>query len=203
MSRLLRALAWTGVLLVAGQAFSQAQPVRSTQVHGAAIVDITQDGRELKIAFVLSGLDAVGFEHAPRSSADEDKVNAALNILQAPDNWIVPNASALCHRTFIAVTPNVFRTSHEGEAHADAKQRKSDAQAGGKHRSDPVHADMGVQYAFACDAPLRLRTLTFNLIERFPSVRAIIVNLSLPSGRSQAVITTPQAQVTFTTADDD
>jgi hypothetical protein len=203
MSKLLRALACTSALLIAGQTCSQAGPVRSTQVHGAAIVDIIQDAGDLKISFVLSGLDAVGFEHAPQSSADEDKVNAALDVLQTPDNWIVPNASALCHRTFIGVTPNVFRSMHEGEAHADAKQRRSDPQAGGKHRSDPVHADIGVNYAFACDAPLRLRSLTFNLIERFPRVRAIIVNLSLPSGPSQAVVTTPQAQVTFSTAADD
>jgi hypothetical protein len=183
---------WTSALLVVGQACGRAQPVRNTQVHGATIVDITQDGRELKISFELSGLDSVGFEHAPRSPADEDKVGAALNTLQSPDDWVVPNANALCHRTFIGLTPNIFQTSHEHEGHADAKQRMSDARA-----------DIGVQYTFACDAPLRLRSLTFNLIERFPSLRAIIVNLSLPSGRSQAVITTLQSQVTFTAADDD
>jgi hypothetical protein len=169
--------------------------VHSTQVRGTTIVDITQDGRELKISFELSGLDAVGFEHAPRSSADEDKVGAALNILQSPDDWIVPNADAQCHRTFIGLTPNIFQTLDEHEGHTDAKR--------GERRSEPAHADIGVQYVFACDAPLRLRSLTFNLIERFPSLRAIIVNLSLPSVRSQAVITTPRAQVTFTVADDD
>jgi hypothetical protein len=189
-------------LVVVGQACSQAQSARSTQTHGATIVDISQDGRELKISFELSGLDAVGFEHAPRSSADGDKVGAALAILQSPDDWIVPNADAQCHRTFIGLTPNIFQTLNEHEGHADAKQSMSDAQPGGERRSEPAHADIGVQYAFACDAPLRLRSLTFNLIERFPSLRAIIVNLSLPSGQSQTVITASRAQVTLT-ADDD
>jgi hypothetical protein len=188
------ALAWATALVVVGQACSQAQSALSTQAHGATIVDITQDGRELKISFELSGLDAVGFEHAPRSSADADKVGVALNILQSPDDWILPNADAQCHRTFIGLTPNIFQTLDEHEGHTDAKR--------GKRRSESAHANIGVQYAFECDTPLRLRSLTFNLIERFPSLRAIIVNLSVPSGQSQTVITASRVQITLT-ADDD
>jgi hypothetical protein len=174
----------TGVALAAQPASAQLVIQHRPNVHGTTIVDVAQNGRELAIAFELSGLDAVGFEHAPRSEAERNKINTTLNILQSPDEWVIPNAEAHCHRSFIGVTPNVFRISHEEEA----PQPK---------RSRDEYADIGVQYSFTCDAPLQLRALEFDLIGRFPKLRAIIVNVTAPGGQSQAVITTPSAQITF------
>jgi hypothetical protein len=158
-------------------------------VHGVTIVDVVQDGRDLNLSFELSGLDAVGFEHTPKSAAEQSAVSAALAILQSPDDWVIPNAQAHCARTFIAVTPHIFQTLHEEEPRPAAKKSNS-----------ADYADIGVQYSFSCDAPLRLRTLKFDLIDRFPKLRAVIVNLTLPGAQSQAVITTPRAQISFAAA---
>jgi hypothetical protein len=181
-----------GVALAAPPACAQLAIQHRPNVHGATIVDVVQSGRDLNITFELSGLDTVGFEHAPRSQAERTKISSALNILQSPDEWLMANAEAHCQRTFIGVTPNVFRTSHEEEAH-QPRQKSPRAE----------YAAIGVQYSFICDAPLRLRAIEFDLIGRFPKLRAIIVNVTAPGGQSQAVITTPRAQIAFSAAADD
>jgi Protein of unknown function (DUF2796) len=178
-----------GVALASDPACAQPPIQHRPHVHGATIVDVAQDGRDLTVSFELSGLDAVGFEHTPKSDADQSRVNAALVILQSPDDWLIPNAEAHCLRTFIGVTPHIFQTPHEDEPHHAAKESR---------RHD--YADIGAQYSFTCDVPLRLRTLEFDLIDRFPKLRGIIVNLMLPGAQSQAVITAPRAQITFASA---
>ena len=179
------------LLLCAAVAPASAQPPiqHRPHVHGATIIDVVQDGRDLNLSFELSGLDAVGFEHTPKSGADKSAVSATLAILQSPDEWLMPNAQAHCVRTFIGVTPHIFQTAHEDEPRGAAKQRRGDD-----------YADIGVKYSFTCDMPLRLRTLKFDLIDRFPKLRAVIVNLTLPGAQSQAVITTPHAQITLAAA---
>ena len=174
-------------------AYAQLPIQHRAHVHGATIVDVVQDGRDLTLAFEVSGLDAVGFEHTPRSDTERSEANAALTILQSPDEWLVPNVDAQCRRTFIGVTPNIFRSSDEDEQQKAGKASRRDE-----------YADIGAQYSFTCDAPQRLRALEFDLIERFPKLRAIIVNLTASGGQSQTVITTPRAQITFTatSADD-
>jgi Protein of unknown function (DUF2796) len=186
-------IAWllcAGVALAAAPAC--AQPIQHRpHVHGTTIVDVAQDGRNLTVSFELSGLDAVGFEHPPKSDAERSTVEATLNILQSPDDWLAPDADAQCHRTFIGVTPHVFRTHEEESHHAAEKSRRDD------------YADIGAQYSFTCDVPLRLHTLKFDLIGRFPKLRGIIVNLMLAGAPSQAVITTPRAQITIAPAPGD
>jgi hypothetical protein len=177
-----------GVALVAsGPACALPAIQHRPHVHGATIVDIVQQGHDLSVSFEVSGLDAVGFEYTPKSDADRVKVTAALNILQSPDDWLVPDAAAQCHRTFIGVSPHVFQAPHDEKPRPTAKERR---------RAD--YADIGAQYGFTCDSPLRLRALQFDLIDRFPKLRGIIVNLVLPGAQSQTVITTPHAQISFT-----
>lgn len=152
--------------------------------HGTTIVEIAQDGNHLRVAFDLSGLDAVGFERAPRSDAERTHVIGVLGALQAPDDWLVPNAEARCRRFFSGVTPHVFKSIEEHAAEPVDKHGR---------RDEPTW--IGVQYEFACEAPEQLRAIDFNLIERFPRLRGIIVNLTLPGGRSQAVLTTARASI--------
>ncbi|MDR3385634.1 MAG: DUF2796 domain-containing protein [Rudaea sp.] len=172
--------------LSSGSADAQTQRVHDSHVHGTMIVNVVQSGHDLNIGFELPGANAVGFEHAPHSEAEQAKVDAALTTLQSPEEWLRPNAEALCRRTFVGLTPNVYHTAEESES-----QQNPD------HSHHQHRADIGVQYTYNCDAPFNLKALEFDLIERFPGTHSIVVNLTLPSGLTKQVLSSPRAQILF------
>ena len=170
------------VLLLAASASANGatkSPVLSRNARGTTVIEIVQDAHKLHIAFELTGMDAVGFEHAARSDADVDAINATMDTLQTPDAWLVANADARCHLSFSSVTPHVFRIGegHEGKGAADKR------------------ADIDVEYIYECDVPQQLRAIEFNLIEQFPRLRGVIVNASLSSGPVQRLLSTPRATI--------
>lgn len=176
-----------GGACLASDGYAQAKQPPALHAHGTTIVDIAQNGKEVSIAFDVSGLDVVGFERAPRNDAEHAKVSAMLNALESPDGWLAMNAEARCRRDFSGVTPHVFQAVEGHEA-------KRETRRGG--HDEPAFIE--VQYSYTCDAPDDLRAIDFHLIERFPQLRGIIVNLALPGGRrSQAVLTTPRASIPF------
>jgi hypothetical protein len=193
--RLMKSLCWWFALiclaaaLTARNADAQLPPPDNKRVAGVTIVNVALEGRTLNLAFVLTGLDAVGFVHAPRSAEETAKVMSALGTLEAPEEWLGADAAAACHRSFSGVTPHLYRLNDEHEAASR-----------GKHRAPAEPAEIGVQYTFICDAPEQLREFRFDLIERFPHLRAIIVNVSRAGTSAQQMLATPQARISFTPA---
>jgi len=183
------ALICSAATLTARHAGAQLPPPENKRVAGVTILNVELDGHVLNFAFVLTGMDAVGFEHTPRSAAETAKVTSALSTLEAPEEWLGADAPARCHRSFSAVTPHLFRTIDEHEAAPR-----------GKHRAPAEPAEIGVQYTFACDAPEQLREFRFDLIERFPHLRAVIVNVTRAGASSQQMLATPQARISFASA---
>ena len=183
------ALICSATTLTARHAGAQLPPPENKRVAGITIVNVELDGRTLNFAFVLTGADAVGFEHAPRSATETAKVTSALSTLEAPEEWLGANAPARCHRSFSAVTPHVFRPNDEHEATPR-----------GKRRAPVQPAEIGVQYTFACDAPEQLGEFRFDLIERFPHLRAVIVNVTRAGTSTQQMLATPQAHISFAAA---
>jgi hypothetical protein len=167
-----------GSAAVAGPAGKAAAPP-ARNARGTTIVDVVQDARKLRITFELTGMDAVGFEHAPRSDADSAAVGATMDTLQAPDAWLVPDAAAHCHRSFISVTPHLFRI---GEA-AEMKGARD------------TRADIDVEYIYDCDAPQQLHAIEFDVIGLFPRLKGVIVNATLLDGSVQRVLSTPRATI--------
>lgn len=179
-------LAGASLMLHAAAAAAQIEIPDNARVPGIAIVNVVSNTHGVEIAFVLTGIDAVGFEHAPRSDAEQARIDETMQTLETPDAWLVPEAAAKCRRVFGAVAPHRYRTAeaHEGASGADAAQP----------------AEIGVQYSFRCDEPQRLHTLSFDLIARFPRLHAVVVNLIGAGGRSQQLLSTAQAQIVFAAA---
>jgi hypothetical protein len=136
--------------------------------HGTAQVQVALEGEQLTLTMQLPQESLVGFEHAPRTSAQRQAMADALARLRQSGDLIQPDAEARCRPTKTEVKdPHEPRGASAGAA-AD-------------------HADVEVEIGFRCAQAAQLRTLGIGLLETFPRLK-----------RVQAVVATPQGQRKFT-----
>jgi hypothetical protein len=191
-TRLILAACTTALMALPVASIARVEREHGAHVHGITTIDIAQDGKQLSIGFEMPGINAVGYEHPPHSASEQAQLDAALKILRAPADWLVPNVEARCKVTKVEVTPNGFASG----ASAAGSGQGPDDQSPEHHE----HADIDVGYQFVCDAPLNLRSIDLRLIERFPGTHEVRVNVVSANGQAQEVFSTPHAEITFAPA---
>jgi hypothetical protein len=136
--------------------------------HGTAQIQIALEGEQLTLTMQLPQESLVGFEHAPRTSAQRQAMADAIARLRQAGDLIQPDAAAQCRPTKTEVKdPHAARSAGTAAA-AD-------------------HADVEVEIGLRCAQAAQLRTLGIGLLEIFPRLK-----------RVQAVVATPQGQRKFT-----
>jgi len=183
-------LCLVGLLVWPAATNARTERAHGAHVHGITTVDIAQDGRQLGVGFEMPGMNAVGYEHPPRSAAEQAQLDSALKILNNPVDWFVPNVEARCKITAVEVTPNGFGVSSAAPA---AGVETTSAE----HHE---HADIDVRYQYECEAPLNLRSIDLRLIERFPQTHEVRVNVVSPGGQAQEQFSSPQDTITLSPA---
>jgi hypothetical protein len=136
--------------------------------HGTAQVQIALQGEQLTLLLQLPQDSLVGFEHAPRTSAQRQAMADALGRLRNAADLIQPESAAQCRLTRAEVK--------------DPHAIRADGAGGGAD-----HADVEAEIGFRCARAEQLRTLGIGLLETFPRLK-----------RVQAVVATPQGQRKFT-----
>lgn len=133
-------------------------------VHGQATVDIALDQGHLQIGLHLPGHDAVGFEHPPGTAAERKALDHALAVLRSA-RWIEPSHDAAC------------------------RLRKADVSAPGlQGEATGGHADVQATYDFDCGHVGQLAAIDLRLVEAFPSVQRIVVDLVSATGSTEQVL---------------
>jgi hypothetical protein len=152
-------------LLAAAQVFAQGH----AHVHGLARLDVALDGPQLTLA-LDSPLDGiVGFEHRPRTPAQQQAADAALAKLKDGAALFRPAAEADCRLESVVVEAPVL----QGAAPADG------------------HADLEARWSFRCAAPARLRALEQGLFDAFPRLQRLEVQVAGPQGQSRRTLRRP------------
>lgn len=130
--------------------------------HGRAQLNVVREGPSLQLQLVAPADVITGFEHMPRSGAQERRLTAALSQLRQ-DNLLLANTEALC-RPQGSDIDNPF-----------ARDGKRDSQ-GFEHR------DFTVRWQLECRGTLREINAT-QLFRQFPRLRVLTVNFALPDGQ--------------------
>lgn len=153
-----------GGLLVAGVAGAEVRHL-GAHVHGRATVDISVEGNAVAAELALAGHDAVGFEHPPGTPAEQSALAHAKAQLQS-GRWLEAARGADCHID---------------ETHVDAHGFDSTVTAG-------AHADLHADYRMVCAHPDKLDAFDVRLVESFPSLQAVVVNVLSANGSRQQVL---------------
>ena len=127
--------------------------------HGQGNLTMVQDGKLLQAEVSLPGMDAVGFEHAPRTDAHHAAITSAVDTLSDATRILRPADAAQC-RLIEQTVGNGFEGLTSAQDHADADHHDHHDHHDHDHKHDHhAHPDMTAAYLWECERPQRLNVV--------------------------------------------
>jgi hypothetical protein len=115
--------------------------------HGVAQLNLAAEGNSVTIQFESPADEIYGFEHAPKSPAEKEKQQAALELLKSKASEIIGfDATLGC--SFKETTANVVMDG-------------------------PKHSEVRATFKVECSKPLKGATVNVGFAKYFPSIKTI------------------------------
>ncbi len=163
----------TGSLVVATAA--HAAPPHE---HGVARLDVAVEAGRVSIELDTPLDNLLGFERAPRSDAERDRVTALVARLRAGAVLFRIDAAAGCSLAKVDLVSAPIGLGKEG----------STAAAGD-------HADLSGSFDFRCKDGARAGFVEIGLFDAFPALKRIDLQLATPRGQIKTVLRRPASRV--------
>ena len=170
-------------------------------VHGVAELRIVVDGPKLEVGLESPLDNVLGFEHAPRT----DKQRAAVRTMAAKlrqSNMFVPTPAARCKSESVKLESEALPAALLGEA-APVSGAAAAAKPANKPAAQPAaaeedaHADLDATFTWHCDAPAQLKGLDVGLMQAFPGMHQVNVQIVGPRGQSASRLTGSQRSIAW------
>jgi hypothetical protein len=156
--------------------------------HGIAGLDMVIEPPMVAIAFSSPLANLTGFEHQPASAEEQEHWDATLAQLQRADELIQLPAAADCSLSRVDLhLPFTAKSDHQSHDHEHQ-------QAQDEHQHI-AHADLMAEYQYLCANSQALTTLQLPLMQRFPAIEQINVQLITASGQHQHTLTAGQTEL--------
>lgn len=149
--------------------------------HGQALVNVAVQGPQLSVFLELPLDSLVGFEHRPRTDAQRQAAQAALQQLKDANSWLKPDAAAGC---------TLARSEINADALAPAPAAKP-----GPAQPEPTHADVDASWEFTCAAPDKLAGLDLALMTVFKRIQRLDVQVVAAKGQHKLTLRRPATRV--------
>lgn len=177
-------LAWIAAVsfaqMVGTAVHGQGAHSHGAHVHGVATLDLAVEEGKLEV-HLLSPLESlVGFEHAPRTEAEQEALRNMQKTLARPESLLVPTAAAHCSLASSAV---------------DVKMRQDPASKEAPSRAgNPVeeHGELSARYVFRCQQAQAVKSVEVRLFETFPRLKRVDVRFAGPRGQKAGRLTPGQ-----------
>lgn len=154
--------------------------------HGRMSLDVAVDAQTLTLA-IESPLDSfLGFERAPRTDAERQRVSDMVARLNAAQQLFVPDPAAECTLSSVTLSsaalglgdPKKEDDHPHGHGHDDKKRPD-----GKKDHAEDEHADIDVDIVFQCAKATQARFIDVKLFDAFKRIRAIDAQVATPQGQ--------------------
>ncbi|MGZ8202721.1 MAG: DUF2796 domain-containing protein [Burkholderiales bacterium] len=117
-------------------------------VHGAGTLQVAVEGERLSLQFSSPLDNLVGFERAPRTDREKERVRQMVERLQKAEELFKPSPEARCSRSSVTLDSPIL----------DGKAAK-----GG-------HAALTASIEFRCQQPQNLKSMTVAIFDPFPKL---------------------------------
>ncbi|AMB84005.1 zinc-binding protein [Pseudomonas agarici] len=192
MRRLLLALPFALLPLVAAQADEKEHGSLGAHEHGVARLNAALDAQTLELEVQSPAMNLLGFEHAATSDADKAKVAAVRALLDNPLALFQLPKEAGCVVANQELESPLFGDPAPEDAHHD-EEEDDHAKGTDEHPHHHDHSEIHAHYQFNCATPAALKQLDLTQVfKTFPATQKIQVQLISPGGQ-QGVDATPKA----------
>ncbi len=179
-------------VVTTGQGLAEAeygQREHDAHKHGAGLLNIAMEGREVYVELESPAANIAGFEHAPSTEAERASLDEAVATLQDGERLFRFSPAADC-RLFdvhVASSPKALvEATSRHQLHTGAKIEHHAAQQG---LAQKAHADIQVNYHFVCAQPGRLEQISIELFTAFPAIQRLDVQFVVPSRQGAEELT--------------
>lgn len=162
--------------------------------HGVADLRIAVDGATVLVEFDSPLANLVGFEHAPRDAAQRAALASLAGRLHEPQGLLSLPAAARCEPVAIEIEVPGHEDEH-GHGHDHDKHGHDKHDHGHAHDHADEHADAFAAWEFRCANIDALDVVELRLIEAFPTIRALRVNVAAPGGQSSRRVSAARERV--------
>ena len=156
---------------------------RGAHLHGKVVVNVALEGKLLSVELDAPAINVIGFEHAPRTDAQQRELAAADRWLASGVGVIGVSAAAGCVRQQVDYTPPKF----DGDDHDHEAGHDHEHDSSGKG-GDETHADYRARFTYACANPAALNWADLWLVRRLKNVAEIELNLVTPQVQTQRTL---------------
>lgn len=154
-------------ILSLGLALSTGALAAPAHVHGEAKLEIVVEGNTLAIHLDSPLANLLGFEHAPRTPAEQQAVKAMAATLRQAGRLFVLDAAAGCAAADVQLASPVL----DGKVTADG------------------HLDLEADFRWQCRHLPALRGIETRLFVAFPRLKRIGVDFAGPAGQQAGRLT--------------
>ncbi len=161
-----------------GVGFSQKNK-QHAHVHGAAKLAIAVDGQKVSFDLDTPAEGIYGFEHEPKTPADK---KAVLDT----------------HAQFTSHAGELFRFSKDSGCKTTKAEVKKEGDTDKKESaSKHIHSDVNAQVEFTCDKPMGGAKFIVSLIQKFPRLKSIQVQIISDKTQRAETIKKPEQELTL------
>lgn len=194
------------IALAATPAFAQETRQMEAHEHGTGRLNIAVEGNTVAMELHAPGADIVGFEYAPESDADQAKVAAAVEALEAPLGLFVLPEAAGCRVTEThAALELEGEDVHEGHDEHEAHEEQHDHEEGHEshdheedhddHAAEAGHSEFHAEYSLTCENPSALTGIEFAYFAQFENALELEVQVVTASGAQAFEVTRDAPQL--------
>lgn len=151
--------------------------------HGVARLDVAVEAGRITLMLEMPLDTLVGFERAPRNDAERASARAALARLADAAKLWRPDPAAGCGAAQVEIEAGPLEPGHAHGADHDHA-----------HGEDG-HADADASYTLECAAAERAGFVDTGLLENFPRLRIVHVQVATPKGQWKAMLSRPAPQL--------
>ena len=132
--------------------------------HGVAALNVAIEGKRVDIGIDTPAINVIGFEHQPRTAAEQAAVKKADAALHDVTRLFVFTPAAACHSTRMQVHSPQWPSTSE-------------------------HADYEASYSFDCDKPDALTSIDMPLVNEMAAGTKLRVQLTSATKQDAAELT--------------
>ncbi|HEV8313023.1 MAG TPA: DUF2796 domain-containing protein [Burkholderiaceae bacterium] len=177
----MKAAAWAGAVAMACLVPALGQPAGHAHVHGKARMDVAIDSASITLALDSPLESLLGFERAPRSSAERERVQALVSALRAGTAFRIDPAAGCRLRAVTLDSPPLGL----GPA----------APGAGASASSDEHADLDGSFEFDCTAAARAGFIELPLFGLSSHLHEVDVQVATPRGQFARTLTPAAARL--------